>query len=104
MKVTVDSMTRMPSKYYPKTEWVKRPCRVERITSVAGIATYLAKSYWSNRNSAEAVWSEDFVRDGSRLGNVQQVEVLSWFDRQRFADLIFTYKCNLPQYVRAVEW
>jgi hypothetical protein len=104
MKVTVDSMTGEPSKYYEKTEWIQRPFRVERITSVAGITTYLAKSYWSNRNSAEAVLPEDFVRDGSRLGDMQQVEVLSWFDRQRFADLIFTYKCNLPQYVRAVEW
>jgi hypothetical protein len=105
MKATVDSMTKSkPSKYYPKTEWIERPFRVERITSVAGITTYLAKSYWSNRTSAGAMRPEDIVVDGRRLGDTQQVEVLSWFDRQRFADLIFTYRCNLPQYVRTVGW
>lgn len=103
MKPVLEKLTANED-YHDSSAATPRPKLCEQVNMIEGLATYLAKAFWTQRNAADNVRPEDRVYDGSRLGDEQQLEALRWFDRQAFADLLFTHHCNLPRYVRLPGW
>jgi len=89
---------------YAKTPRVHGPIQTEPVSQVEPWVTYMAQSYWPQRNALGLLLPGSRVRSRSRLPKPHHTEMLIWLHQQRFGDLVMMRGGNIPEWARRHVW